>query len=503
MRNLFNYIIWVACASVWAMVCFLLPDFLDNPVHDIRTGLTILGYIIALGGASFFVLYLAGLNRYVAVIFYPFFGVLGAVVSYFRVAFHATITPMVVDATLHTNGGTISGVVGWQLILWVLFNVCIVAGLLYWRWRLSVSKTWLHAVIIICLWFPYYFGRGRLHMSINQRYPYNVVSSLVEYARQQRVLSQDRVALDLQPQGMPDSLDIIFVLGEAMRADHLSLNGYERITCPRLAQRPNVVSLPNIYSPYTYTSLSVPYIMSPADSLHPEWAASYHSFIYTLEQYDFRSSWISNQDNGKTYVAFIHEADTTIFPNASKTAFVFDPWYDEQLLPPLDTLMQTADARNLYVLHTIGSHWYYSNHVPVEYQHFEPLTTNRVITGNSPEQVCNAYDNTVLYLDALLDSLIQRFESRCALLIYLSDHGESLGEDGRWLHASESEPLHRPACIIWYSDKYATIFPDKVQALRANQNHHYGTDFLFYSVLSAASIEAEEGKVSQNIFALP
>ncbi|MBO4666009.1 MAG: lipid A phosphoethanolamine transferase [Paludibacteraceae bacterium] len=503
MRTILRYILWVACATVWAMACFILPDFLDNPVHDFRTAVTILGYILALGGASFFVLYLAGLNRYIAAVFYPFFGILGAVVSYFRVAFHATITPMVIDATLHTNGGTISGVVGWQLILWVIANVIIVAGLLFWRWRLSVSKTWLHAIIIICLWTPYYFGRGRLHMSINQRYPYNVVSSLVEYTKQQLVLSQDRAALEMQPQALPDSLDIIFVLGEAMRADHLSLNGYERQTCPRLSNRANVVCLPNIYSPYTYTSLSVPYIMSPADSLHTDWSASYHSFIYTLEQYDFRTSWISNQDNGKTYVAFIHETDTVIFPNASKTSFVFDPWYDEQLLPPLDTLMRSADARNLYVLHTIGSHWYYSNHVPPEYQQFQPLTTNRVITSNTPEEVCNAYDNTALYLDAFLDSLILRFESRCAVMIYLSDHGESLGENGRWLHASESEPLHQPACVVWYSDQYEQLFPEKVKALQANKDVRYGTDLLFYSILSAASIEAVEPNTSQNIFALP
>lgn len=503
MRDSLRYIAWVIVATVWATICFLLPYFGNYPIVSIHSFFTVGFQLAVLSIASFLLLYLAGLNRFVAAVFYPVFGILGAIASYFRLAFHATITPMVIDATLHTNGGTVAGVVSWQLVVWVLFNALIVCGLLFWRWRLIIPKAWVHAIVVICLWTPYYFSSERLHKAINNRYPYNIVSSFVEYVGQQQMLSHVRVALETQPRHSLDSLDIVFVLGEAMRADRLSLNGYERLTCPRLSARANVVSLPNIYSPYTYTAQSVPYIMTPADSIHPEWAASYRSFVYILNEYGFRSSWISNQDKGRTYVSFINEADTVIFPNASTDSYVFDPWYDEQLLPPLDSLMQNASARNLYVLHTIGSHWYYSNHVPPAYQQFKPLTTNRVITGNTPEEVENAYDNTALYLDVLLDSLIQRFESRCAVLIYLSDHGESLGENGNWLHAGENEPLHRPACVVWYSDRYAALFPEKVQALHANCHYRYGTDFLFYSMLGAAAIEPMDTVVSQNIFALP
>lgn len=496
-----KYLIWCLCATLWATLCFLLPDFLDNPIGDFRTFCTIVAYLAALGGASFFILYLFGLNRYVAAVFLPVFALGGATVSYFRVAFHATITPMVIDATLHTNGGTVAGVVTWPLVVWALVNLLIAASLLFWRWRISLPNAWIHALAIICLWSLYYFGNSRLHMSVNQRYPYNIVSSFVEYTKQQRSLQQERQTLPAHAVALPDSVDVIVVLGEAIRADHLSLNGYGRPTCPNMQNRANVVSLPNIYSPYTYTSQSVPYILSPADSLHSERAAAFHSFIQTFEQFDFRSAWISNQDNGKTYVTFIHEADTVIFPNASKTSFVFDPWYDEQLLPPLDSLLLQPAARNLFVLHTIGSHWYYNNHVPPQQQYFQPLTTNRVITSNDPEQVINSYDNTVRYLDAFLDSLIVRFESRPAIMLYLSDHGEALGENGEWLHAGEAEPLHQPACVVWYSDRYAQLFPQHVEALHHNASQRFGTDFLYFSVLSAAGLEPDSIVSHLNIFA--
>ena len=500
-KALLKYLLWSFCVTLWVTVFFILPDFIDNPTHSITTILIICAYLAALGLASYWLIYLVGLQRHIAAVLIPIIGISGAIVSYFRVAFHATITPMIVDATLHTNGGTIAGVISWQFVVWLVANLLISIGFLLWRYRLQdISNRWLHALLIISLAIGYYFTSNRLRASINQRFPYNIAYSLIEYSKQQHQISQTRECLPYTIKQIPDSIDLIFVIGEAMRADHLQLNGYERKTTPLLSSRNNVISLPHIYSEQTYTSNSVPYILSPADSLHPERSATHCSFIRILQENHFQSAWLSNQDNGQTYVAFIHEADTIIFPNASKSTYVFAPWYDEQLLPPLDELIQRGNARQLYVLHSIGSHWYYNYHVPPRYQTFQPQTKNRIITNNDELQIRNSYDNTALYLDVFLDSLIQRFEHRCAIMIYLSDHGEALGENGNYLHASESEALHFPACIIWYSDSYAELFPEKVKVIRANSKKRYRTDFLYYSILSAAGIESEGSNSSVNIF---
>ena len=500
-REVLKYILWSLCATLWVGVCFVLPDFLDNPVHDLRSILTIALYVVAISGASWSILYLAGLNRYVAWVAIPLFGIAGAAISYFRVAFHATITPMIIDATLHTNGGTIAGVVSWQLVVWVLINMFIALALVYWRHRtIRLQYAWIHALVAMVILIGYYNAHWHLKAAINQRFPYNVVHSWIEYKRQQQAIHGERSQLAYEAVALPDSLDIVLVIGEAMRADHLSLNGYMRSTTPLLDQRENVVSLPNIYSEYTYTATSIPHILSPADSLHPEWCYSYRSFIATLRENEFTSAWLSNQDNGRTYTSFIHEADTIIFPNANKSVYVFSPWYDANLLPPLDSLMGSKETRRLFVLHSIGSHWYYDLHVPDNCKHFTPLTTDRIITNNTREQVINSYDNTAVYMDVMLDSLIQRFEARNAILIYLSDHGEALGEDGEWLHAGSSLALHNPACIVWFSDKYASAYPDKIKALVANKDKRYRTDFLYYSILSAAGIEAEGDSPKMNIF---
>lgn len=496
-----KYLIWSIAATLWATICFIAPDFIDNPIDDIRTTITIGAYILALGIASFWIIYLIGINKYVTWLLLPIFALGGATVSYYRVAFHATITPMIIDATLHTNGGTIAGVISWQLVFWLVVNLCIAICFILWRNRIqNLSYSWIHALIALGLLVLYYNCNGRLHISINQRYPYNVVHSFIEYNKQQHQLNSERLILDYNILSMPDSLDVIFVLGEAVRADHIQLNGYERETTPLLSARRNVVSMPHIYSEYTYTSTSVPLILSPADSIHPERIGTHYSFIHTFNECGYQCAWISNQDNGRTYSSFIYESDTIIFPNASKSVFVFDPWFDEQLLPALDSQISHIHSKQLFVLHAIGSHWYYNLHVPSQWQYYQPITQNRIVTDNSYEQIVNSYDNTILYMDVFLDSIVQRFKKRNAILIYLSDHGESLGEKGEYLHAGESEALHHPACIIWYSDRYAKVNPEKIAALITNKDKRYRTDFLFYSILYAAGIEAEGDNPDVNIF---
>lgn len=501
MKATLRYIYWVLTVTLWGTLCFIVPDFTESQAEGLRSVLTLCGYVIALGGATFFLCYIAGLYKPVAAVLLPIYGIGGAVVSYYRVAYHATVTPMLVEATLHTNAGTVAGVVDWRLGVWVLLNAAMAAVLVWWRWRQTEpAKKGIQLLVTLALWAGYYFGNNRLHQSINQRYPYNVVHSLSEYLSVRQTERAERTLWPTTETERADSLDIVFVLGEALRADHLSLNGYERETCPLLSARERVVSLPEVYSPFSYTSASVPFLMTPADSLHPERSAAVHSFVENMARYGFRTAWLSNQDMGRTYAAFIGEADTVVFPNADKSVFVFDPWYDEELLPILDELMQRNSPRNLYVLHAIGSHWYYNIHVPEAMQVFQPVTTNRVAGYNSVEALTNSYDNTVLYADLFLDSLIQRLEKRCAILIYLSDHGEALGEGGRYLHSNDCEETLHTACIVWYSERYEQLYPERVAALRRHVGRRYTTDFLYPSILSAAGIEAEGASQANNLF---
>ena len=106
----------------------------------------------------------------------------------------------------------------------------------------------------------------------------------------------------------------------------------------------------------------------------------------------------------------------------------------------------------------------------------------------SREAMINSYDNTIVATDEFLHQIIDKLRDRNAIMVFVSDHGESLGENGVYLHATEDEYLHYPACLFWYSGTYGSLFADKIAALRANRLHSYNTSAVFHTVLSLADI---------------
>ncbi|RQP12895.1 MAG: phosphoethanolamine transferase, partial [Chryseobacterium sp.] len=106
----------------------------------------------------------------------------------------------------------------------------------------------------------------------------------------------------------------------------------------------------------------------------------------------------------------------------------------------------------------------------------------------------------VLYTDGFIDQVISSLTKKNAIVIYLSDHGEALGEDGNWLHAGTGNGIKNPAALVWYSDLYGKKYPERVRALRQNARRRYMTDFLFHSILGAAGIESTAIEPSLNIF---
>lgn len=500
-KDTLRYLLWAVCATLWMTVCFIAPDFSDNPADGFRGLSAIAAYVAACGIGTLFVVYIAGSNRYVCWVLLPLLAVIGAAVSFYRVAYRVTITPMIIDVTLHTNAEEAAGVLSWQLAGWVVLNIGIAVVLCYLRFsRIRLERVWVHALAALLLGTGYFSCNQRLQRSLCQRYPYNVAYNIGEYAALRRSIAAERIVPGYSVQSSPDSLTVVLILGEAVRADHLQINGYERETTPKMMQREHVVSLPDIYTDQTHTLASLPFILTRADSADGSRQFTETSFVSIFRQEGFHTSWLSNQDMGSTFAPFLSECDTMVFANAGKSVYVFSPWLDEELLPIFDSLENNATARELYILHPIGSHWYYNNHVPEQHWHFQPVTTNRLVTANEPEQVINSYDNTVRYMDSVLDEVIRRVEDKTALVIYQADHSEALGEDGMFLHANDAEAAKHPACIIWYSDRYAVLFPEKTEALHRNASKHYRTDYVFYSILSAAGITADGNQAAVDIF---
>jgi len=491
MKNSLQYLLFLLATTLWSAIAFIAPDFMDSPVTGLPSFLTIVAYIVILAGASLWLLLVATIQRHIAAIFLPVFAVVGSAVAYFRVAFHATITPIILEVTFQTNPAEAASVISWWLIICILINLVIAGLLIWWRMRIGrVPHAWIYAVVGLVGLLIYYNCNHRLHMSVNQRYPYNIYASMKDYIQLHHSKQQERTMLPIEsiiPTN--DSLTIVVVLGEAIRADHLSINGYQRATTPRLSQRSHLINLGDVYSIYTHTSASLPHLLTPADSLHPEFAQTQESFIPYLHDAGFRTSWISNQEVTTSYAHFAYSADTSIFPNSEKSVYVFDTWTDLDLIQPLQSQL-SQQGKQLFILHSIGAHWYYNNHVFAACPSlFEPTTTNRVVTQNDSCAIVNSYDNCVLTMDLFVDSLCTILSDKNALLIFQSDHGESLGENGNWLHAAGAEETKHTAGLIWYSESYLASCPLFVHYMDSISHTPLSTDYLFPLVIQAAGIQ--------------
>lgn len=227
--------------------------------------------------------------------------------------------------------------------------------------------------------------------------------------------------------------------------------------------------------------------MTRADSLNPDRAYNEQSFITLFRKAGYHTLWISNQDITSSYAYFMHEADTLLYVNSGKSFYDFDRWMDIDLLPHFSKEAM-KHKRNLTVIHSIGSHWWYNAHYDVSSAIFHPTANSRILSELTNEQMINSYDNTIVETDRFLSGLINMIRHRNAILIFISDHGEALGENGNYLHADDYPQLHYPAAFVWWSDTYGLNYPDLIDALRKNSPNRHTTDEIFHSVIDAGRI---------------
>lgn len=498
-----KFFLFVLCCTLWSGLFFVIPDFIDNADVGIFGSFIKAGYLILVCIATFILLYITAINKYLFAVFLPLFATVGTLVSYYRYAYKATLTPAIIDAALHNDIGTSLDVLSPFLFIYLAINILIAILAIKYRWKkISVPHPIVHFSIAIILFVLFFKIDNRITVNVAQHFPYNVYFNIELYNELHEDIATNRINPDTTAVVAPcnDTLIVAFVLGESLRADHLSLNGYNRETTPLLSKQRNLISFPNIYSEYTLTNRSLPHILTRADSANVQRAFEETSFVPQFTKNGFNSAWISNQDPADTYISFIRECDTTVYAHPEKTVYVLSNWLDEDLLPITEQFIKGNKTRQLLILHTIGSHWYYNNHVSQPFEKYKPTTTNRVVALNEPENIINSYDNTVFYTDYFLNRLITSLDNKRAIIIFLSDHGEALGENGEWLHANDNPAIKRPACLVWCSDCYIQSYPDKWDALQLNKQKRYRTDFLFHSILSAANISTPILDNSLNIF---
>ena len=396
-----------------------------------------------------------------------------------------SVTKELLHAIVETKPDIAVDTITWPFFGYLLMaSLCLVYVLRQYK-KIDPRAYWkLFAPAALLCVSLFYILEQKRPGSLKNRLPYNVYYGVKDY------LQQPDLELNFNVHAVrsrTDSIHVVFVLGETVRADHLSLNGYPRQTMPKLEARDRVVSFSKLWTEHTYTGASVPQILTDQnlyDSIGP------YTSIYTLaKKAGIGSTWIGNQTLEDSFEPIVQTNDRTILIDAFKSEFSFAKAMDAELLVPLDSILDLPGPQ-LTTLHTIGSHWWYENRYLEEHRRFTPVIDSKYVPSLDGQAIINSYDNTIVYLDGFLDQLIGRLErlEKPTVMVYVSDHGESLGEGGRWLHAQEGEEAKNPAFIVWYSESFEQNYPEQVSAWPLLKDSPMTTDVIYPFLADLLSI---------------
>lgn len=292
----------------------------------------------------------------------------------------------------------------------------------------------------------------------------------------------------------PDSLQELYVLvvGETSRAADWELFGYDRPTNPRLSRRERLVGFPNAFSESNTTHKSVPMLLSPVHSENYDSLKYVRSIITAFREAGYHTAVISAQKPNHSYIEFFcAEADTTDYLPLSGSGKGLS---DLDLLPRVADRMSLRAPRQLIVVHAYGSHFDYRDRYPASEARFRPDGPCSAKPENR-DMLVNAYDNTICLTDMLVDSIASMMEQSgvAGAMVYTSDHGEDIFDDGRglFLHASPIPSVlqvHVPM-LVWVTSAYDSLYPAMRRNAVANSRRLVSTSgSYFHTALDLAGI---------------
>ncbi len=261
------------------------------------------------------------------------------------------------------------------------------------------------------------------------------------------------------PQNQASHFDVIYIIGESLRADRFSATAYGRNVTPLLSslQLPHV-SFENVTSHGDCTDRSVPLLMvEPVHSVYSDLFQSPSLFSYAKSA-GYRTAFISANDN--LWPEFVGDEIDVLHRNVAP-AVGLDKWTfgsDNEMLPIITALAHSPD-RQFLVVETYAAHWPYGDRYMScpECRVYRPDLNGKAaaFSEENREQIVNSYDNAVIYFDRFVAKLIGGLR-KSTLIVITSDHGESLGEDGKWGHCSAaSEQVLVPLMLIATDDSVA------------------------------------------------
>lgn len=479
----------------------------------------------------------AAMNLVMQLLFWPKFHrvllplllLLGAGASFAVMTQNIYFNTDMMQNLLQTNPAEASAWLSWPFVVWVLlagvlpavlyirFGKTVSAGKWYQElgWRLlSVAVSLAVIGAVAAASYSHYASFFRNHSKISHQItPSNLVGSSVKTLyniydanRPFETISEDakREAVPAQKKRL-----LVLVVGETTRAQNWGLNAGAPDTTPELKQTAGVINYPDVSSCGTATAVSVPCMFSKMnrEDYNGNHAKHQENVMDVLQRTGVYTSWRENDGGCKGVCDRIKHVN--IADIAEKSLCRNSECFDMALLSGLEEEIRTMPGDGIIVLHTIGSHGpaYYQRY-PDEFKVFQPTCDTNQLQTCSQQALHNTYNNTIRYIDHMLTATIELLSSQTdadAAMWYVSDHGESLGEKGMYLHAAPytvapKEQTHVPM-IFWANEGWYGSNGISATCMKEAVGKTYSHDNVFDSLLGLFQVKTADYRKEQDIFA--
>ncbi len=449
--------------------------------------------------------------------------------AYFMNSYGIMIDRSMIRNVMETDIKEAGGLFNPAIFFYLIF-LGIIPSLLVWRQRFEdktfageiLNKIYVAGIsllLIVVIVFPFF--KDYLSLGKNYKYirhlinPVNYIYAISSYTKRTltdknvpiKPLGTDAVLLTDRKQRGKNNL-LIIVVGEAARAVNFSLNGYKEDTNPLLSQE-KVFNFSNTYSCGTATAASVPCMFSHFNRADYSRSKADHNenLLDVLSRVGIKVLWRDNNSGCKGVCTRVETENMEHLHIPGLCGR--EECFDMVLLENLQDYVDKLDSDAVVILHQKGCHGpeYYRRHTD-EFSEFSPECTTNQLQECTSAEVTNAYNNTLLYTDYFLtqviDFLKDNSENFYTSMIYMSDHGESLGENGIYLHGlpyfiAPDEQKHIPF-IVWLSPEYMTFAGINGNILAKEREKEFSHDNLFHSVLGLMGVKTKIYDPNLDIF---
>jgi len=504
-----------------------------TPYANLKAGLLLAATALII--IAFYNLVLQWLNwKWNAKILASVLIILGGFSAYFVNSLGVVITPDQIQNMLQTDAREVRDLWSMRLIIWTLGFVIFPLGIV---WMLQIQPTStghqlvhksLSSVVslglILGLLFCFYVDYAaifREHRDLKGMLsPQNSIASTLSYYKKKApkanlplVAFGEDAHLLQQAQMQEHPKLMVLVVGETARAESFALNGYARNTNPELSKLA-VINFNQVSSCGTATAVSVPCMFSgmSRETYDEQLASHREGLLDIVQRAGYQVTWIDNNSGCKGACDRVQKYQIPA-QLKQKWCDAGGECFDEILVDSLKDYLAHLDKNNLkpqlIVLHQMGSHGpAYFKRSKAPYQPFQPTCNSNAIQGCSAEELKNSYDNSIVYTDHVLAQIVETLKQQSQYQTgfwYVSDHGESTGEHGLYLHGAPysmapTQQTHVPM-LMWFSDAWKQQNTHQVSCLKGQTGQARSHDHLFPSLLSLLDIKTQVTEAKNDMLA--